>query len=130
MSTNGANDNPTAPAPGTGSAPRTSVIPKTETWGIIFSALGAITVIGSVILQYFVIDHGSSNQLTIDGEVQKSIWAVLTGVVLFIVGFILWILFSSVANKYLAVFLLAFSSFVIGNIAVVMSLYQVTVTKN
>ena len=110
--------------------PKTVAVPKGDIMGIIFSALGAATIIISVILQYFVVDHGSSNQLTIDAEVQKSIWAVLTGVVLFIIGFVLWLLFSSYSNKYFAVFLLAFSSFVIGNIAVILSLYQVTVTKN
>jgi len=109
--------------------PKTLPVPKAETWGIIVSVLGIFTVIVSVILQYFIIDHGSSNQLTIDAEVQKNIYAVLTGVILFIVGFILWISFSSYDNKYLAVFLLAFSSFIVSNIAVVLSLYQVTVTK-
>ena len=109
---------------------KTVSVPKGDTMGIIFSVLGAATIIISVILQYFVVDHGSSNQLTIDAEVQKSIWAVLTGVVLLIIGFVLWLLFSSYSNKYFAVFLLAFSSFVIGNIAVILSLYQVTVTKN
>jgi hypothetical protein len=104
-------------------------VPKSESWGLVFAGLGIVTVICSVMLQFFVIGHGSSNQITIDTEVQKNLYGVLTGVVLFIIGFVLWLWFSTLRNKYLAVFLLSFSSYIIANIAVVLSLYQVTVTK-
>ena len=105
-------------------------IPKGETWGLLLSGLGVITVISALVIQFFVIDHGSSNQITIDTEVHKSIYAVLTGVVLFILGFVLWIYFSSFSNRYLPLFLLSFLSYIVANTAVVLSLYQVTVIKN
>ena len=105
-------------------------VPKGETWGLLLSGLGIATVISALVIQFFVIDHGSSNQITIDTEVQKSIYAVLTGVVMFILGFILWIYFSSFSNRYLPIFLLSFVSYIVANVAVVLSLYQVTVVKN
>ena len=93
------------------------------------SVIGIIVVIVSLILQFSVIDHGTSNQLTVDDRVRTNIISVLTGVSVFAVGFALWLLFTRIANKYLAVFLLAFASLFISQIAVVFSLYQVTVTK-
>jgi hypothetical protein len=87
-----------------------------------------LTVIISLGLQFFIIDHGSSNQLTIDAEVKKSIWGVLTGIILFVLGFVLWLWFSTWRNKYLPVFILSFGSYVVANIAVMLSLYQVTVS--
>jgi hypothetical protein len=108
--------------------PQLSVLPKAESWGLIFTAVGMLTVIISLVLQFFIIDHGSSNQLTIDAEVKKSVWGVLTGIILFVLGFVLWLWFSTWRNKYLPVFLLSFGSYVVANIAVMLSLYQVTVT--
>lgn len=105
-------------------------VPKGETWGLVLSGLGVSTVIAALVIQYFVIDHGSSNQITIDTEVKKSVYSVLTGVVMFIVGFVLWIYFSTAKNRYLYVFLLSFVSYILANIAVMLSLYQVTVIKN
>lgn len=107
-----------------------ATVPKGETWGLLVSGLGVATVICALVIQFFVIDHGSSNQITIDTEVHKSIYAVLTGVIMFILGFILWIYFSSFSNRYLPIFLLSFVSYIVANIAVVLSLYQVTVIKN
>ena len=104
-------------------------IPKADSWGLIFSSVGLLTVIISLIVQFYIIDHGSSNQLTIDAEVQKSVWGVLTGIILFILGFVLWLWFSTWRNKYLPVFLLSFSSYIVANLAVMLSLYQVQLSK-
>ena len=105
------------------------IVPRGDTWGIILASLGVITVIISLLVQFSVIDNGSSNQLTVDAEVSKNIWGVFTGIILFIVGYVLWISFSSFKHKYLAVFLLAFSSYIVANFAVMLSLYQVQLTK-
>jgi len=105
------------------------VLPRGDTWGIVFACVGIITVVISLIVQFSVIDNGSSNQLTIDTEVSKNIWGVFTGIILFVVGYALWVTFSSFKHKYLATFLLAFSSYIIANFAVMLSLYQVQVTK-
>lgn len=105
------------------------IVPRGDTWGIILSSLGVITVIISLLVQFSVIDNGSSNQLTVDAEVSKNIWGVFTGIILFVVGYVLWITFSDFKHKYLATFLLAFSSYIVANFAVMLSLYQVQLTK-
>ena len=64
------------------------IIPRGDTWGIILSSIGVITVIISLLVQFSVIDNGSSNQLTVDAEVSKNIWGVFTGIILFILGLI------------------------------------------
>jgi hypothetical protein len=106
-----------------------SIVPKGDTWGIIFSVVGVLIIIVSMYLQFSVLDHGSSNQLTIDAEVQKSIWGVLTGILFFVFGIILWLWFSSLKNKYMPVFLLSLLSYIGANTAIMLSLYQVQVNK-
>jgi hypothetical protein len=114
----------------TGSAETvTSIVPKGDTWGILFSVFGIITIVVSLYLQFSVLDHGSSNQLTIDAEVQKSIWGVLTGVLFFVIGIVLWLWFSTLKNKYMPVFLLSLLSYIGANTAIMLSLYQVQVNK-
>jgi hypothetical protein len=101
-----------------------------ESLGILLACFGIFIVILSTFLQFYNLDHGSSNQLTIDKEVSTNILCVLTGASFLAVGFILWIMFSDMTNKYLAVFMLAFSSYVLSNVAILFSLYQVNVVKN
>jgi hypothetical protein len=106
-----------------------SIVPKGDTWGVIFSVVGVLIIIVSLYLQFSVLDHGSSNQLTIDAEVQKSIWGVLTGILFFVFGIILWLWFSTMKNKYMPVFLLSLLSYIGANTAIMLSLYQVQVNK-
>ena len=94
------------------------------------AAVGVATIIASFTLQFYIIDHGSSNQITIDNQMQKNVYIVLTAIVIFIVGFVLWVTFSALKNKYMATFLVAFTSFALANTAVLLSLYQVTVIKS
>lgn len=109
--------------------PIADIVPKGDTWGILLASAGVLTVLISLLVQFSVIDNGTSNQLTIDTETSKNIWGVLTGIILFVVGYVLWITFSTYKNKYLAIFLLAFSSYILANFAVMLSLYQVQLTK-
>ena len=106
-----------------------SIVPKGDTWGIIFSVIGIVLIIVSLSLQFSILDHGSSNQLTIDAEVQKSIWGVLTGILFFVLGYVLWLWFSTFKNKYMLVFLLSLLSYIGANTAIMLSLYQVQVMK-
>jgi CDP-diglyceride synthetase len=112
-----------------GSTSTQSVAPKGDTWGIIISVLGMVLISVALGLQFSVLDHGSSNQLTIDAEVNKTIWGVLTGVVLLVFGFVLWIWFSTFKNKYLVLFLFSLFSYIVANTALMFSLYQVQLTK-
>ena len=59
-------------------------IPVWETFGFGAAIAGIVGIIISLLLQFFIIDHGSSNQLTIDAEVQKTGWGVLGCIILFI----------------------------------------------
>ena len=106
-----------------------SIVPTGDTWGIIFSVIGIVLIIVSLSLQFSILDHGSSNQLTIDAEVQKSIWGVLTGILFFVIGYVLWIWFSTFKNKYMPIFLLSLVSYIGANTAIMLSLYQVQVMK-
>jgi hypothetical protein len=75
----------------TAGKPMPDILPRGDTWGIIFASVGILTVIISLIVQFSVIDNGTSNQLTIDAEVSKNIWGVFTGILLFVIGYALWI---------------------------------------
>ena len=108
---------------------RIVVTPRYSAWGIGIGAVGIITVILCLMFQFRTVDHGTSNQLTIDKRINTSIVSVLTGISLFAIGYALWLTFTRFANKYLATFLVAFASLVVANVAVVLSLYQVTVSK-
>jgi hypothetical protein len=101
-----------------------------ESLGILIAVFGIFIVILTTFLQFYNLDHGSSNQITIDKEVGTNILCVLTGVSFLAVGFILWVIFSDMTNKYLALFLLSFSSYILSNVAILFSLYQVNVVKN
>jgi hypothetical protein len=109
--------------------PSIAVVPKTPTWGLIFSILGILVLVGSLSVEFFILDHGSSNQLTIDAQSKTSIWGALTGVIFLVVGFVLWLWFSEFKNKYLPVFMLSLLSYIAANTAIMLSLYQVQVTS-
>ena len=96
---------------------------------IFIVVIGVLGVIGSLIAQYNIMDHGSSNQLTIDALHNQTMIGVLTAGAIFSVGLVMWLFFSTWRNKYLPLFLLAFSSYIVANIAVVFSLYQVQLSK-
>ena len=95
--------------------------------GLLLAVFGVLVVAISSFLQFYYLDYGSSNQITIEKEIGTNMITALTGISFFAVGFILWIMFSDMSNKYLAVFMLAFSSYFLSNLAVLFSLYQVNV---
>jgi hypothetical protein len=101
-----------------------------DSLGFFLATLGVLIVIISTIIQFYNINHGSSNQITIASEMSTNITCVMTGISLFIVGFILWIMFNETSNKYLAVFLVSFTSFILANMAILFSLYQVNVVQS
>ena len=84
----------------------------------------------STTIQFYNINHGSSNQITIASEMKTNITCVMTGISLFIVGFILWVMFNETSNKYLAIFFVSFTSFILANMAILFSLYQVHVVQS
>ena len=105
-----------------------SVTPKGDTIGFIIFLLGILTIVIGLTTQFFIIDHGSSGQLTIQNELNKTLWCILIAVILGIVGYVLWIIYAKDHNRYLQTFLMAFTSLVIANVALLTSLYQVQVS--
>jgi hypothetical protein len=83
-----------------------------------------------MIVQMSSLYSGSSGQLQIDKTRDMSLSAILTGAVLAVIGFVLYIRTMNDApgsSKFLVVYLLAFSSFFIANMALMFSTVQVTV---
>jgi hypothetical protein len=109
-------------------APVESKTPVLGNIGFFVFIIGIITIIIGTTTQFFVIDHGSSGQLTIQNELNKTLWCILIAVVLGIVGYVLWIIYAKDHNRYLQTFLMAFFSLVIANVALLISLYQVQVS--
>ena len=102
-----------------------------STISLIFAAVGVITVAVSLTIQIFTLNNGSAGQLQVDSGLNVTLWCTLTGVMLFAVGFSVWLLLSKLdmKSKFLVVFLLAASSYILSNIAILMSSLQVTVAS-
>jgi hypothetical protein len=115
-------------------SPSSSIVPtqlNKSNLGILVSVAGIILLIVSVGLQYSVVGHGSSGQLVISSSLKNSFWLILTGTVLLAVGILMWTVFNTVSQgRYLLLFVLAFSSYFIANIALLCSLYQVNVSTS
>ena len=99
--------------------------------GIVLSVLGGLGVIGAVAAQAFSIDHGS-NQKPIDANNITTIWSIVIGIILLIVGVIFWFHFQTVGGeyKYMYAYGLAFSSYIVATIALYMSTIQVIVRES
>jgi hypothetical protein len=99
--------------------------------GIVLSVLGGIGVISAVTAQAFAIDHGS-NQKPIDANNITTVWSIIIGVCLLVVGVVLWFHFQSIGGeyRYMYVYGLAFSSYIVATIALYMSTIQVIVRES
>jgi len=99
-----------------------------EKMGLVGWILGLITIIVTITLQLYTLDNGSSGQLAIDSGLNTALWPGLIGVVLLAVGMMTWILLNqNEGYKYPALFMLAFSSYIMANFAMYSSSKQVTV---
>ena len=121
-----------APAPAA-SAPATRNELRTNgnMFGIALSVLGGLGVVGAVAAQAFAIDHGS-NQKPIDANNITTVWSIIIGVILLVVGVVFYFHFETVGgqNKYLYAYGLAFSSYIVATIALYMSTIQVIVRES
>ena len=99
-------------------------------WGMIFFVGGLITIVVSLLIQFSYMSHGASGQLTIDNFTNVTMWTVLTGIILLVIGFILWLVVTNDPNRtYFNLFLLTFCSYIVSNVALMYSTVQVTVSK-
>ena len=97
---------------------------------IILASAGTLTILISMIVQMSSLYSGSSGQLEIDKTRNINLATILLGAVLAAIGFGLYIRTLNDApgsGKFLMVYLLAFSSFFIANMALMFSTVQVTV---
>lgn len=122
-----------AGGPTSTSEPVTTTVVKTRMnlVGIIGAILGGIGVIAAVAAQAFAIDHGS-NQKPIDANNITTVWSIIIGAILLMVGVVLWFHFQSVGGeyKYMYAYALAFSSYIVATIALYMSTIQVIVRES
>lgn len=100
----------------------------TDLFGLIIAVIGIVCVTGSTIVNFFLMNHGSSGQIVIDENLKRVLWPALTGVIIMVIGFVLWVSLSVYEHKFSVTFLLAFSSYFISMFALLFSLYQVNLT--
>jgi hypothetical protein len=97
---------------------------------ILVASAGTLMILISMIVQMYSLYSGSSGQLQIDNARHISLGTILFGAVVAAIGFGLYIRTLNDApgsGKFLMVYLLAFSSFFIANMALMFSTVQVTV---
>ena len=97
---------------------------------IVGASVGTLIILISMIVQMSSLYSGSSGQLQIDNTKDMSLKAILTGAVIATLGFAFYIRQlndTPGSGKFLMVYLLAFSSFFIANMALMFSTVQVTV---
>ena len=99
--------------------------------GIVVSVMGGIGVIAAIAAQAFAIDHGS-NQKPIDANNITTVWSIIIGIILLLVGVVLWFHFQTIGGeyKYIYAYGLAFSSYIVASIALYMSTIQVIVRES
>jgi hypothetical protein len=99
--------------------------------GVLLFVIGVILISVSTVMQMFSMSNGSSGQVTIQSTGTTTLWPVLTGVVLLALGFCLYFIVLSDAYKtYRTLFVLAFFSYIMSNVALMFSTTQVKVSKS
>ncbi len=101
----------------------------TNTLAIALPIAGIATVAISMATAFGTIDHGSSGQLTIQSNMGGIGWGLGTGLVITLVGLVLYRVVHMAERAYLWLFAFAWFSFLVANFAVMLSLYQVQLTK-
>jgi len=92
------------------------------------SIAGLVTVLVSLIVQIFTINHGTSGQLSIDTGMHAAIWPALIGATIFAFSFTIWILTQNDEKyKFIYLFLLVCVSYLLSNVALFYSTRQVKV---
>jgi hypothetical protein len=97
--------------------------------GIIMTIVGVIAIISQSVTQLLTIDHGTSGQLTIDSNMNETIAIVMTSTIIIILGGFLFIYFKYASERpFLILFFVCLLSYLLSNIAIVLSLYQIHIS--
>ena len=102
---------------------------KYNTLSIALPIAGIATVAISMATQFAVIDHGSSGQVTIDSNMTGIGWGIGLGIIITFVGLVLYRFMNMSDRAYVWLFGFAWVGFLLANIAIMFSLYQVQLTK-
>lgn len=84
----------------------------------------------SLILQVFTIQHGTSGQLSIDSGMNIGIGVGILILLVTLLGFLFWSNFNASKNYNVYLFFAVFISYLMSNIALLLSTTQVTVSTN
>ena len=95
--------------------------------GGILGGFGILLFITILTLQVSTINNGASSQDKIDTEMKKIAYSFVTAGILFIVGIAIYYYYNTSERPLLLLFSLCFFSYLLSNIAILTSLYQVTV---
>jgi hypothetical protein len=107
----------------------TNPLSKYSAFAIYVPIAGIVAVAVSMAFQFGVIDQGSSGQLTIDSNLAGIGWAIGTGLIITFVGLLLYRTIYSSERAFLWLFGFAWLGYLLGNIAIMLSLYQVQLTQ-
>lgn len=102
---------------------------KYSNLAIYLPITGIVTAAVAMAFQFAVIDHGSSGQLTIESNMNGIGWGIGLGLVITLVGLLLYRTIYSSERAFLWLFGFAWFGFLLGNIAIMLSLYQVQLTQ-
>ena len=92
---------------------------------LIVSIFAIIGLGAMLMIHFYMVSHGSSSQVIIDNQMQNYGISLSVYVVIGLVGALLYEYLDTQTNKYGLLFGFAMISFLLSNIALTMSLYQI-----
>jgi hypothetical protein len=113
----------------------TSKVVQNDTWftserlSLIGMGAGLVAVTGAFISQFFSIKNGSSGQTNIAAKTSNILWIIGLCILLLLLSGVVFLYTKSSSMPYVWLFAFAMFSFVISNIALLISTFQVSVEK-
>jgi hypothetical protein len=102
---------------------------KTGNVAIIGMVVGIFILTISFLVQFKILDAGTSSQLAYDATMKNNLASVLLGAILFGISVGVYFYFETIRDKYLGLFILSMVSFALANFALYFSMFQVQLTK-
>jgi hypothetical protein len=103
--------------------------PKIGNIAIIGMTVGILILTISFLVQFRILDAGTSSQLAYDATMKNNLATVLLGAILFGISVGVYFYFETIRDKYLGLFILTMLSFALSNFALYFSMFQVQLTK-
>jgi hypothetical protein len=96
---------------------------------ILFTVTGVLTVIIGMGLQFAVLNNGPSGDNMIMSNIQAYGATLATGIVCILIGLVLWKLLNQSSRSFMWLFVITWISYLLSNMAIMFSLYQVQLVK-